>query len=206
MTCTSIFKVMVVGDSLSGKTSILLRFTDENFQENALTNNEPNFKMKIFQVGSENLKVQFWDFDENMVKIMTSSYFQQAQAVLVVFSVYVQQTLDELHLWLEQVNNSKCRPHTIKLLVGHKFHSEGMTKRVITTEMAKDLAIREGFDDYFEVEAKTGEHVEGLFTEMVKKQRKLITPQKIPLTNSNPTSEKENDDPPRRQGCSCVVQ
>jgi len=211
MSCNnSIFKVMVVGDSLSGKNSVLLRFTDDEFCANPNSNNELNFKIKIFQVGSENLKIQFWDFDEKMQKIMTSSYFQQAQAILVVFSVYVQKTLDELQLWLDQINNCKCRPHTVKLLVGHKFlkeEEESDPTRVITYEEARALAKREGFHGYFEVEAKTGENVEEMFTEMVNFQRKLVNPQKaVPSEKENSEMEEFSELPGGSQGCQCVVQ
>jgi Ras-related protein Rab-1A len=199
---------MVVGDSLSGKNSILLRFTDDEFCANPNSTNELNFKIKIFQVGSENLKIQFWDFDEKMQKVMTSSYFQQAQAILVVYSVYVHKTLEDLKVWVEQLNNCKCRPHTVKLLVGHKFHTQDSDPpRLITYDDARNLAKREGFHGYFEVEAKTGENVEDMFTEMVNFQRRLVNPQKA-INSEKEASEIEeySELPGSSQGCHCLVQ
>eukprot|EP01103_Thecamoeba_quadrilineata_P018408 TRINITY_DN6988_c0_g1_i1.p1 TRINITY_DN6988_c0_g1~~TRINITY_DN6988_c0_g1_i1.p1 ORF type:complete len:210 (-),score=24.00 TRINITY_DN6988_c0_g1_i1:78-707(-) len=164
------FKVMLVGDPDSGKTALLHRFTDDVYKEIKETS-EACFKIKLLSIGEESVKMQLWDVDSINQKLMTSSYFQQAQAVVVVFNVYNQANVDNLSDWFEQVDQWRCRPQTIKILVGHKYQSDGK-ERVISFEDGKKIANDAGFSVYTEASAKHGENIRETFVNMVNTQRK----------------------------------
>ena len=57
----ALYKVVLIGESNSGKTSMLLRFTDNSFSENYVCTIGVDFKIKTMQVDDQIVKLQVWD-------------------------------------------------------------------------------------------------------------------------------------------------
>ncbi len=55
------FKLVLVGDSSVGKSSILARFVDDNFNENLLSTIGVDFKFRKIKVEGKEVKLQIWD-------------------------------------------------------------------------------------------------------------------------------------------------
>ena len=54
-------KLIVIGDSDVGKTSILVKFTDEQFKSTHITTVGIDFKIKTMKIDDKVVKVQVWD-------------------------------------------------------------------------------------------------------------------------------------------------
>ena len=55
------FKILILGDSYVGKTSLLLKFTDNIFKESYIATIGVEYKEKIITVNNKNYKLNFWD-------------------------------------------------------------------------------------------------------------------------------------------------
>lgn len=55
------FKVIVIGDSGVGKTNLILRFGDQNFNNNYVATIGVDFKIKTITIGDKRIRLQLWD-------------------------------------------------------------------------------------------------------------------------------------------------
>ena len=56
-----LFKFVIVGNSSVGKSSLLLRFADDQFSENYMTTIGVDFRFKTLNINQKNIKLQIWD-------------------------------------------------------------------------------------------------------------------------------------------------
>lgn len=59
-TYSHLFKVLLIGDSGVGKSSILLRFADDSFTGNHITTIGVDFKIRTLTVNNQRVKLQIW--------------------------------------------------------------------------------------------------------------------------------------------------
>ena len=55
------FKVIVIGNSATGKTSIVNRFVGDRFDHNYKATVSPDFQVKIINLGGTEIRLQVWD-------------------------------------------------------------------------------------------------------------------------------------------------
>jgi len=56
-----LFKLLLIGNSSVGKSSILLRFSDNIFSDNFLPTIGVDFKIRTFELNNKSVKMQIWD-------------------------------------------------------------------------------------------------------------------------------------------------
>jgi len=90
-----LFKVVIVGNSSVGKSSILRRFADDSFQESYLATIGVDFRFKYFliklrsiTVSGDIVKLQIWDTaGQERFRTITGAYYKGAHAIIVVYDV-----------------------------------------------------------------------------------------------------------------------
>ena len=74
-----IFKILLIGDAGVGKSSILLRFTDDAFEEHLASTIGVDFKVKTVHMRGKTLKLTIWDTaGQERFRTLTSSYYRGA--------------------------------------------------------------------------------------------------------------------------------
>jgi len=199
-------KILLVGGAESGKTSLLIRYTDEVFQpetEVSSSDGEPSFKIKKLTVLKRLVKLQMWDVHPKDRKNITGSYFRGAQGIILVFNLFDQQSFEELKNWHKEIEVDICTTGVKKLMVGHHFDITGeKNTRVISTEEAKALAEKSGYM-YSEANSQTGENVQQSFLNLITE----IVKSKEDQTSMNEDEELIRDirDTKTPQSCTCLV-
>jgi len=149
----------MVGDSGTGKTSLLVRFIDNTFNETFVKTVGIDFKSKIFQVEGKSFKLQIWDTagDEGFRSI-ASSYYSGVQAIIIVFDLSSKESYNNISNYLQDISRFSDR-RALKMLIGNKRDE---IERQVDYRTATDFA--ESMDMvYFETSAKTNWNVEKLF-------------------------------------------
>ena len=117
-----IFKIIIIGNSNVGKTSIINRFTDKEFKDKHLATLGCDFHMKTIMINEKMIKIQIWD-TAGMEKYqsITKSYYRGAQACLIVFDITNRESFESIENWIENFNKF-CNPNIEKiiLLIGNK--------------------------------------------------------------------------------------
>jgi Ras-related protein Rab-18 len=164
-----LFKVLTVGDTGVGKSSMLLRFTDDSFDDHIQSTIGVDFKVKHMDVGSKRIKLTIWDTaGQERFRTLTSSYYRGAQGVVLVYDVTRRDSFENLEQWLKEVhmyspNNGEG---VVKLLVGNKVDL-AEDRRVPRSE-AEDWARNHGML-FLEASAKTKTGIRQCFMEVVNK-------------------------------------
>ena len=157
-----LFKVVLVGNSSVGKSSIVVRYADDEFSEVFLATIGVDFRFKSFPLGSNKVKLQIWDTaGHERFRTITSSYYRGAHALMIVFDLSDHQSfVDAISYWYEEVRTS-CPPDTQILLVGNKC--DLASKRSVSAEEAQEFVANHREIEYIETSAKTAQHIEDAF-------------------------------------------
>uniref|UniRef100_A0A7S2UMV5 Ras-related protein Rab-18 n=1 Tax=Attheya septentrionalis TaxID=420275 RepID=A0A7S2UMV5_9STRA len=162
-----LFKILMIGDAGVGKSSMLLRFTDDSFDDHIQSTIGVDFKVKHMDVAGKRIKLTVWDTaGQERFRTLTSSYYRGAQGVVMVYDVTRRDSFENLDQWLKEVklyspNNGEG---VIKLLVGNKIDLE----RKVPREEAEAWARSQGML-FLEASAKTKKGIRQCFMEVVQK-------------------------------------
>lgn len=158
------YKVVIVGKSSVGKSSLMLKFTDDRFIENYLTTIGVDFKFRSFKLKEEAFKLQIWDTaGQEKYQTITKTFYKGAHAVIVVFDITSKTSFEEMaSMWLPEVQ-SNCDRDVEIAIVGNKSDME--TKREVSFQEANDCALKNNCG-YYETSAKSGSNVEKVFFEL----------------------------------------
>ena len=155
------FKVVVVGDTAVGKTSLIRRYVTGRFEESLLPTVGADFYVKDVKVGGDVVRLVIWDLagQERFGSIRTA-FYRGAKGALVVFDLSRIRTFDHVEGWVKEVKDH-CGEIPL-VLVGNKLD----LKREVKKEEAEEKAKKIGAAHYLEVCAKTGENVDEMFRKL----------------------------------------
>jgi len=161
------FKLLLIGDSGTGKSSLLVRFTDDIFElENAATIGV-DFKVKILTVGGKNVKLTIWDTaGQERFRTLTSSYYRGAHGVIFVYDVTKRESFANLETWFNELETYATSKDIVKMVIGNKIDEEA--KRMVDKKEGEAIA-RKYSTLFIEASAKTRSGVEYAFEELVQK-------------------------------------
>lgn len=166
-----LFKLLLIGNSSVGKSSILLRFADNTFTDNFLPTIGVDFKIKTFELQQKIIKMQIWDTaGQERFKTITSSYYRGAHAVLIVYDITDRQSFSDVENWLIETEKHASDGIT-RLLVGNKSDLE--SKRVVMSEEGKNFAANNGLE-FIETSSKNNVNIEDAFLTVAKKIKEKV--------------------------------
>ncbi|KAL5195574.1 Ras-related protein RABC2a [Glycine soja] len=163
------FKVLLVGDSGVGKSSLLLSFISNS---NSINHLSPtigvDFKIKLFTVGGKRLKLTIWDTaGQERFGTVIGSYYRGAHGIILVYDVTRRETFTNLiDIWAKEVELYSTNHDSIKILVGNKVDKE--SERAVSKEEGMALA-QQHRCLFLECSAKTRENVQQCFNDLTLK-------------------------------------
>ena len=175
-----IFKILLIGDAGVGKSSMLLRFTDDAFEEQMTSTIGVDFRVKTVTLGTKVVKLTIWDTaGQERFRTLTSSYYRGCHGIILVFDINERETFAHLSQWLEELHLYTTTQHASKLLVGNKID---LAQRQVSQEEAREFARKQGMM-YIEASAKTRQGIRQSFEEVV--QKILDTPQMLDMAGGS---------------------
>lgn len=167
-----VFKVLLIGDTGVGKSSILIQFTDGYFNGSLQSTLGVDFKVKMMEATGpsgrlKKIKVTIWDTaGQERFRTLTSSYYRGAQAVVLVYDIGRQKTFDGLSTWLTEIEQYALGggKDVVKLLVGNKLDQPRVVERSTAESWASNHEML-----FKECSAKTSEGIAEMFQEVVHK-------------------------------------
>ncbi|CAK4439920.1 unnamed protein product [Aphanomyces euteiches] len=162
-----LFKLLLVGDAGVGKSSMLLRFTEDTFDDHLQSTIGVDFKVKMITVDGKRIKMTIWDTaGQERFRTLTSSYYRGAQGIVLVYDVARRDTFENLDAWLQEVEvySPANGRDVVKLLVGNKIDKE----RAVSRKEGEAWARTKGML-FVESSAKTKTGIQQVFNEVVQK-------------------------------------
>ncbi|CAG0882258.1 unnamed protein product [Cyprideis torosa] len=159
-------KILIIGETHVGKSSLLLRFTDDKFDPEQAATIGVDFKVKVLRVDGSKVKLAIWDTaGQERFRTLTPSYYRGAQGVILVYDVSSRQSFSKLEMWLNELETYSTRSEIVKMLVANKIDKND---RVVDREEGLRFARKHSML-FIEASAKTCDGVQDAFEELVQK-------------------------------------
>ena len=193
------FSLIMIGDSTVGKTSLLIRYSKNNFPKNNLSTVGIDYQIKDETIEGKSVKVKIWDTaGQERYKSLTYSFYKNADAIVLVFDVTKRETFENLKNWVNSLGNntvSETGKQILLLVVGNKVDLD----REVSTEEALKFC-KEINTEYEEMSAKSGTNVKEGINKLVAKLVKRVPEKEADVVSSNTTISQQSN---KKKGCSC---
>jgi len=153
------YKLVFVGDSSVGKTSIISRFMYDHFDTNYDATIGIDFLAKTHTIDGKTVRLQLWDTaGQERFRSLIPSYIRDSSVAVVVYAVNNRDSFDSVDKWIEEVRKERD-DEVLLVLVGNKID---LKSKEISTQEGDEKAHEYGAI-FIETSAKTAVKVHDLF-------------------------------------------
>ena len=180
------FKVVILGDSGVGKTSLVKYEIKNSF----ISENDSTIifehSFKNFSIMGKNVRLQIWDTcGKEMYRSSVQNFYRSALCIFVVFSLESLDSFNQVNQWIEEIKENNTEDY-ILVLVGNK--SDLTPPKKVEREVIEEYCKNNSIENYFEASAKNGDNVHEIFKAVVKQ---LFIKFALPIINENQENRNE---------------
>eukprot|EP00118_Oscarella_pearsei_P004536 m.19599 g.19599 ORF g.19599 m.19599 type:complete len:222 (+) comp27867_c0_seq1:47-712(+) len=155
------YKVLVIGEFCTGKTSIVSRFIDNEFTFQTMTTIGIDFQSKVVTVDGVRVRLKVWDTaGQEKFRTITRMHFRGAQGIVLVYDITKRDSFENLQYWVERIQEERLRGESLVLL-GNK--SDLSSEREVSEEYAQSFSRELGIKQ-FQTSAKDNINITEAFT------------------------------------------
>lgn len=188
-------KIIVVGDSSVGKTSVIHRFVKGEFDTTIIATVGVDFRVKEINVNGQKIKLQIWDtIGQEKYRSLAPQYFRRSDGVILFYDTTVKASFGHLQLWLDSIINNAQSAIPV-ILVGNKCDLPEVVEKQHAMDFAKDKKL----ELYF-CSAKSGENIDKIFERIAELIMSQADHEEAPAPVV--ALEKTNENP-EKKNCNC---
>jgi Ras-related protein Rab-1A len=179
-------KIVFIGDSGVGKSSLLLKYVDDVFTGGYISTIGVDFRINTLVVDDKVFKLQIWDTaGQERFKSITTAYYRGANSIVMIYDITDKESFANIKKWKNELERyAESGVHLV--LVGNKSDLE--SNRAVSISEAKEYA-RIIECEYVETSAKTGAGIDKIFVETCKSVRikydSIVMMHKTPIDKDN---------------------
>jgi len=176
----ALLKVIILGDSAVGKTSLLQRYVEKKFDHRHKATIGADFLIKEVDINGTTVTLQIWDTaGQDRFQTLGSAFYRGADACLLVFDITSQQSFSHISAWRDEFA-IQAGEDKVYALIGNKCDMED--QRQVSAAAAVKWCDKMKTDQdlvipFFETSAKEFTNVEQAFHQIteiaLQKVRKL---------------------------------
>ena len=161
----NVYKVIVIGDTNVGKSSITHHAIFGKFEEHEPTVGYENLFFKI-KINDTRMKLDIWDTcGQELYHSLISTYFKDSKIAILVYSIDNKESFEHLEKWMDDIKKNADKDIRI-LLVGNKL--DKIEDRVISSYEVEKFTDDHKIDNFFEASAKEGTNTKEIFIDAAK--------------------------------------
>ncbi|CAH1118292.1 unnamed protein product [Phaedon cochleariae] len=168
-----LYKILVIGDLGSGKTSIIKRYVHRFFSQHYRATIGVDFALKVLNWDESTLiRLQLWDIaGQERFGNMTRVYYKEAVGAFIVFDVTRKQTFDSVQNWKQDLDSKVQLPDGSNIpcvLLANKCDQQ--KEGIVTNPEKMDEYCKEsGFHAWYETSAKDNINIDEAARSLVEK-------------------------------------
>ena len=190
------FKILTIGESQVGKTSILRRYVENKFERHHLATIGIDYQTKTLKIKDKEIKLKIWDTaGQERYRNIANHAYKGADGIILVYDITDELSFSKISDWMEQINSNLSRNEIGIILIGNKSDiKERAVDKIKGEEKAKEYGI-----DYYETSALNGNGIKEAFEGLTKQILKIyriknnVGSRTISLMSSKPEDVVENN-------------
>ena len=156
-------KIMVLGESMVGKTCLITRYTNDKFGGRYLCTVGIDFQKKKIEKNNKKILLQIWDTaGQERFRNVTKNYFHASQGFILAYDINNKESFEKVQYWVEEIKSNaeekiKC------ILIGTKCD---LDRREVSEEEGIELGRKFGYK-FLETSAKDNINIDETFDTLV---------------------------------------
>jgi small GTP-binding protein len=184
-------KMILLGNTAVGKTSIINRYVEDNFSNNIMSSVNMTFTQKTLTINKQKVQLNIWDtVGQEKFRSLSKLFFKDTKIVALVYSITNRKSFDDLGFWLNIFKETIGVDVVIGVMANK---SDLFLEQVVNEEEGEKFAQEHGgfFDLVSAKDNKPGldKFITKLVTECLKKNKNLSPSNGIKLVNQEQTQE-----------------
>eukprot|EP00002_Diphylleia_rotans_P020038 TRINITY_DN3883_c0_g3_i2.p1 TRINITY_DN3883_c0_g3~~TRINITY_DN3883_c0_g3_i2.p1 ORF type:complete len:218 (+),score=48.90 TRINITY_DN3883_c0_g3_i2:60-713(+) len=180
------FKVVVIGEAGVGKTSIIQRYTKNNFKHNYLATVGVDFHVKNIKLDGKSVDLGIWDIaGQERFGALTVQYYRKTHGAFVVFDITDERTFNKVPKWVKDIREKvtlESGKHVPLILLANK---SDLTPRPVSDERIDEIVKEFGFLAWFQVSARENTKIPEAMTLLA---RQMLVDANL-TSNGNPSDD-----------------
>ena len=157
-------KILIVGDSNVGKTSLLLQYTDNFYPLQHAATVGIEFKVKNITYKNYNVKLQIWDTaGQERFHSITNNFFRNADGILFVYDITNKKSFEGIKNWIQEAEEEVGEDFQ-KILIGNKSDLE--EERTVPLKKLEEFCLEKKIN-FLETSAKNNVNLKEAFNKIV---------------------------------------
>ena len=194
----NLYKILLLGDCSSGKTSLIYRLVHNSFLEYYVSTIGIDFNIKSFVVNDKRVKLQIWDScGQERFNALTRSYYRNTDAFIICYDISSRKSFEDAKYWIKELEKYVFDRPVIKILVGTKADLED--SRNVKYDDGKKYADSLGIE-FIETSSKNNSNIKELFYNLSLKLLDKISDGNISTIRRKPLFL-QNEHKPKKYCC-----
>jgi small GTP-binding protein len=155
----TIISLILIGDSLVGKTSLMKRYVDNEFFDDTLSTIGIEVVTKKKKINNKLYHIKIWDTcGQERLRSLTLNYYKNADGIILVYDVNSEESFSNLDYWMKSID-SRCKKEIPVLIIGNKIDK----KDLIDKDSLNDFVEKHNNIPMYKTSAKSGINVNEAF-------------------------------------------
>ena len=166
-------KVILIGESGVGKTSIIRVSNGEQFNEDEHSNLSVSFYRKQMNFENKSYTLELWDtIGQENLRVINTLFYNNSRIVIFVYDITSKESFNNLSFWIEEVKKQIGNNGYVKAIIGNKI--DLYLKEAVNEDEAENLA-KEINAKFYRMSAKEDDKkkIEKFFEELICEYIKL---------------------------------
>ena len=165
-----VYKLLLIGESNVGKTSIILRYTENEFKTSGISTCGVDVKCKYVSLDKTKIRLDIWDTaGQERFRGLAKNYFRGGNGFILVYDITDKKSFDKLKGWINDAKEKIVGSYKM-IIVGNK--KDCKNQRKVDYEILEEFGKKNNVK-YMEVSAKTGEEIDKIFIYIIEELLKL---------------------------------
>ena len=162
-------KLIIIGDSSTGKTSFVNRWISGKFQESYKATIGQNYNYKIYKINESIYRIQIWDIGgQDRSRCLAKYFVKGCNGALIFCDIKEKNTLNNTILWKESLKDLPKEFNYPVILIQSKIDLVDKNELNDSEKYLENFSKENNFDLFFRISSKSGEGIDNAMNNIIK--------------------------------------